>query len=560
MAGTHRRPPTSPASLWDAVRRLLGQIDPRPEGPPRRFSLGRRPASGSHPSQGESAKLPDLSPDLDRTLQLVRAELDAEHNSDVVIRPFLVGTAAPRRAFVVYIDGLVDRTTVSEYILQPLMLLAALNPRAGRDNPLAAVEEQLAPGAAVTCVKNLANALEKMLTGMTALFLDGCREALLIESKGWEKRGIERPQEEPGVRGPQDSFTETLRVNTALIRRRLRTPKLTIENLQVGQLSRTDVALVYLRELADPKLVEEIRRRIRNVSVDLVESSGTLEQLIEDRPSSLFTQVLSTERPDRVVGSLAEGFVGVLVDNSSFALVVPTTFATFFHASDDYYVRWPFGTFMRLVRLGALFLSLFLPAFYVASIAYHQSMIPTALLLAITAARENVPFPTPFEVLFMEFSFELVREAGLRIPNVIGPTIGIVGALILGQAAVAANLISPMLVVVVALTAVGSFAIPNYSASFTVRIIRFAMILLAAMMGFFGMAVGVFLLLLHVASLQTFGVPYLSPVGPYRPGAPDLILRGPLYRMQKRPAFVHPQNPERQPDQARQWDKEEKNR
>ncbi|HHW15683.1 MAG TPA: spore germination protein, partial [Firmicutes bacterium] len=400
----------------------------------------------------------------------------------------------------------------------------------------------------------LGGALDQVLTGMTALFLDGSREALLIESKGWEKRGIERPQEEPGVRGPQDAFIETLRVNTALIRRRLRTPKLTVENLQVGQLSRTDVALIYLRELTNPKLVEEVRRRLRSISLDLVTSSGAIEQLIQDQSNSLFNQVLTTERPDRVAGFLAEGYVAILVDTSPFALVVPTTFTAFFHAPEDYYVRWPFATFVRLIRMGAVFLTLFLPAFYVAATTYHQAMIPTALLLAITASRENVPFPIPFEVLFMEFSFELVREAGVRIPTLIGPTIGIVGALILGQAAVSANLVSPILVVVVAVTALGSFAIPNYNASFTIRIIRFFMILAAALLGFYGMAVEVFLLMLHLGSLQSFGVPYMSPVGPYRPGAPDILIRGPLYKMEARPAFLRPQNPERQAPETRGWD------
>lgn len=554
MTQNRRTPPASPSSPWEALRRLWQGVDPRPEGPPRRFSLGGRPAPGSAPGP-ETREPPDLSAQVEQNLQRLKTELDAETNSDVVIREFQLAFPSPRKAFVVYIDGLADRTTVSRDILEPLMLLAKLNPAAAQGNLLAAVEERLAPGAATSRASTLGGALGLVLTGMTALFLDGSREALLIESKGWEKRGIERPQEEPGVRGPQDAFTETLRVNTALIRRRLRTPKLTVENLQVGQLSRTDVALIYLRELTNPKLVEEVRRRLRGISIDLVESSGTIEQLIQDQPASLFTQVLTTERPDRVAGFLAEGYVAILVDTAPFALVVPTTFTTFFHASEDYYVRWPFATFVRVIRMGAVFLALFLPAFYVAATTYHQSMIPTALLLAITASRENVPFPIPFEVVFMEFSFELVREAGIRIPTLIGPTIGIVGALILGQAAVAANLVSPILVVMVAVTALGSFTIPNYSASFTIRIIRFFMILAAAMLGFYGMAVGVFLLILHLGALQNFGVPYMSPVGPYRPGAPDILIRGPLYKMEARPAFLRPQNPERQAPVARGWDR-----
>ncbi|MDI6870472.1 MAG: spore germination protein [Bacillota bacterium] len=553
MAGNRRKPPSSPASPLDVLRRLWRGIDPGREGPPRQFSLGERPAPESRPSRSEESRPPDLSADLDQNLERIQVELDTGRNSDVVIRDFELALKPRRRAFLLYIDGLADRMTVSESVLEPLMLLAKLRPEASQGDLLCAVEERLAPGAAISRERNLGAALEKVLSGMTALFLDGSREVLLIESKGWEKRAVGRPQEEPGVRGPLDSFTETLRTNTALIRRRLRTPDLTIENLQVGRLSRTDVAVVYLRGLTNPKLVEEVRRRLRGISVDHLQASGTLEQLVEDRPNSLFSQILTTERPDRAVGFLAEGYVVILVDNNPIALVVPATFTAFFHSADDYYLRWPFGTFARWVRLLAMFLALFLPALYIAATTYHQAMIPPPLLLSIAASREQVPFPTVFEVILMEFSFELVREASLRIPSVMGGTISIVGALILGQAAVSASLISPLLVVVVALTGLGSFCIPNYSTSFSLRINRFILLLLASLAGFFGISMGMFLILLHLGSLQGFGVPYLSPIGPFRPGSPDVVVRGFLQSMEGRPAFVRPQDEERQPPVARRW-------
>ncbi|MGE5554521.1 MAG: spore germination protein [Betaproteobacteria bacterium] len=529
------------------------------EEPPREFSLGQRPAPGSAPSQQEVAGPPDISPNLDATLRRVKEELDARNNSDVVIRDFRLAVQPPRRAFLLYIDGLADRATVSETILTPLMLLARLNGDSARGDLLSVVEERLAPGAAAVRESTLSAVLDKVLSGMTALFLDGSREALLIESKGWERRGVERPQEEPGARGPQDSFTESLRTNTALIRRRLRTPQLTIENLQVGRLSRTDVALVHLRGLTNEKLVEEVRRRLRGVAVDHLQASGTLEQLIEDRPRSLFSQVLLTERPDRAAGFLSEGYVVLLVDNNPIALAVPGTFTAFFHAPDDYYLRSPFGTFARFVRVLALGLALLLPALYVGATTYHQAMIPPPLLLSIAATRERVPFPTLLEVLLMESSFELVREASLRVPAVIGGTISIVGALILGQAAVAANLISPLLVVMVALTGLGSFCVPDYSASFSLRIARFLLIVLAALAGFFGVSLGLFFLLVHLGSLQSFGVPYLSPIGPYRPGSPDIVVRGQLSNMEQRPAYLRPQDRWRQPPTARQWAEEQQN-
>jgi spore germination protein KA len=558
MAKSNRRPPRSPASPLEALRRLWRATDPGDQGRPREFSLGGRPAPGSAPSHSGRQRPPDLAANLGENLARLRELLDADHNSDVIFRRFRLALKPPREACLLYVEGLADRTTESEALLQPLMLLAGLNPQAGTSGgALSAVEESLAPAAAISREQTLSGTVEMVLTGMTALLLDGAQEALLVETKGWDQRAVERPQTEQTVRGPQDAFNETLRVNTSLVRRRLRTANLTMESLRVGGLTQTDVVIAYIRGLTNPKLVEEVRRRLRNIELDYAASSGLIEQFIQDRPMSLFPQALATERPDRVSAALSEGYVAILVDTSPYALIVPITFTSALHASEDYYIRWPLGSVARVIRVTAALLTLILPGFYIAALAYHPEMVPTPLLLAIATSRATIPFPLWLEVVIMEFSFQLVREAGIRIPSVIGPTIGIVGALILGQAAVAANLISPIPVVLVSLTALGSFVVPNYQASYTLQVLRFALILCATLGGFYGLALGVFLISLHLCDLTSFGVPFMSPIGPYEPGAGDLVLKAPQFTMELRPRFLRPQKEHRQPEVARQWDRPE---
>ncbi|MGE5599565.1 MAG: spore germination protein, partial [Bacteroidota bacterium] len=371
-------------------------------------------------------------------------------------------------------------------------------------------------------------------------------------------RTIGMPLTENVVRGPQEGFVETLRANTAAIRRHLRAPSLVTELLTVGARNRADVAVMYLHDVANPKLVGEVKRRIEAVGrrVDFVNDSGTLEQLLEDHPRALVPQTLATERPDRCAAFLNEGHVVVLLATSPYALIIPTTFTMFIHTPEDYYLRWPYGTFVRVVRFFAGFVALLLPAFYVAVVNYHREMIPTDLLLAIAATRENVPFPALVEVIIMEGSFELIREAGVRIPSVIGPTIGIVGALILGQAAVAASIVSPILIIIVALTALSSFAVPNYSAAFSLRVLRFVFILLAAVLGFYGLAFGVMALSIHLVSLKSFGVPFMSPIAPYRRPNRDRIARPAVFAQRYRPWQLRPLDLIREEDIIRTWSPE----
>ncbi|MFA7466890.1 MAG: spore germination protein, partial [Desulfotomaculaceae bacterium] len=392
-----------------------------------------------------------------------------------------------------------------------------------------------------------------VLNGNSALFIEGYNQALLLETKGWHFRSVSPPQVEAVIRGPQEGFTEMLRVNTTLVRKIIHRPSLVTEFVKVGDAAPMQCAVMYMVDIANPDLVKEVKRRLESIRADYAHQTGLVEQMIEDNPLHMVPQVLTTERPDRVASNVLEGKVAVLVDGNPFVMIMPCTFFNLMQSPEDAYVRWPFGAFMRLIRYAGLFLALLLPAHYVAIVAYHQEFIPTDLLMAITGAREKVPFPSIVEVLIMEAAFELIREAGVRIPGTIGTTLGIVGALILGQAAVAANIVSPILIIVVAVTALGSFAIPNYSFSLSIRLLRFVYILFASLSGLLGILVGVFIHVGVMSTVKSFGVPFLAPAAPVTRKGRDYFMRGPAWQQETRPDYLDPLKTKRQPQFSRGW-------
>ena len=529
---------------------------------PREKSFGGSPgaflaetSSEISPSTGKANgdEVKPFAESLDKNMEMLKRVLHYGTNADVVIREFDIPTDPKTEAAILFMEGLAARDAINFAILQPLMLIANLDDTERTQNCLELVKRRLLPGNQVTEKDNLRGIIEDVLSGTTCLLIDGSDIALSLETWTWEHRGIEKPSAEMVVRGPQEAFSETLRSNLALIRRRMRTPDLITEMLKVGTLSRTDCALLYIEGLTNPQLVDEARKRIQTITSDHIQDTGILEQFIEEKPYVLAPQTISTERPDRMAAFLAEGYVGIMLDGSPFGLVLPATFWSLLQSAEDYFLRWPFGAFLRLVRMLALILAIFLPAVYLALTNFHPEMIPTDLLLAIAASREKVPFPTAIEVLIMEVSIELIREAGVRIPGVIGPTLGIVGALILGQAAVAASIVSPILVVIVAITALGAFAVPNFNMAFAIRLYRFMYILLAAALGFYGVAIGVFIQLVTYVNLKSFGVPYMSPVAPHTRSSGDALFRFPVWKSEIRPSFLKPQQEERQPRISRGW-------
>jgi len=479
-------------------------------------------------------------------------------NKDVVIRKFVLPSQPETTAMAVFLEGLSDKKLINLIVLAPLMLL----PREGMAEQGKGVIETFIntyiPGNQV----KLAATFEEIAIGInggdTAVFVDGTEQALIIETKGWEHRSVGRPEIEPSVRGSQVAFSETMRVNTGLIRSLMRTSDLTTEMLTVGKQSKTPCAIMYIKSIANPKLVAEVKRRVNGISADYVADTGILEQFIDDHPNIPMPVILSTERPDRVVPHISEGRVAILLEGSPFALVVPFSFISLFHSIDDYAFKPIPGSFMRLLRLVGFMLAAILPSLYLAISYFHQEAIPTDLVLAIAAARERVPFPAIAEILMMELSFELIREAGTRIPGMLGSTIGIVGAIIIGQAAVAANIVSPIMVVIVAVTGLASFTITDYRLSFGVRLARFGYLLLSATLGLVCVGAGIIVSLILVCSMKSFGVPYLVPVAPKVTPGFDVVIRGPVYSQENRPDEINPLEPKRQLNVSRRWLKHRK--
>ena len=463
---------------------------------------------------------------------------------DVAVRRFKVAGKVP--AALVRLDGLVDSKTVEE-ILQSLMLDSRL---VGEPEGGAAIEEVAMERLLTVTEVRQANDINDMFTALSigdaVLLFDGVAQALLCDAKGFQTRSIVEPDAEKVLRGPREGFIESLRTNTSLIRRRIRIPHLWIESLTIGELTRTEVAFAYIKGLAREKLVREVRERLKRIKTDSILGSGYLEGFIMDDPLSLFPLVARTERPDRAAAALLEGRVVILVDGSPHVLIVPVELSMELQSPDDYYENSLAGTFIRVLRYLSLLLSLLLPGSYVAIINFHHELLPTGLLLRITATREGVPFPVVVEVLLLDTLFEILREAGVRLPAAIGPAISIVGALILGDAAIRAGLVSPAVVIVIALTAIASFTAPAFSLGISIRILRFVFTIAGGGLGLFGVQFVLLVTVVFLCSLRSFGVPYLTPIAPLIwTDLKDAVLRIWWGGMRQRPKLLGAREPGR---------------
>jgi len=531
--------------------------DVKEERPPGRKTLRKLFRSGERQEKDEQtgAAQDAVHVSLSRNKDAVSELYNLPLNSDVVLREFVIGIKPEINCFAIFIDGLADRA-IQDMLFEALMLFAD-KPLPKDISELAThVKKHLLPGNQIVLKELFSDVVTAVNMGDTAIFMEGSTSALIVDTKGWEHRGVERPQNEQSIHGPQESFTEILRVNTALIRKIIRNEKLTTEMMTLGERTKTNVAIMYLRDLANPELVKEVKRRLNSIKADYIAESGILAEYIEDQPYALHPTIMNTERPDRVAFKLNEGRVAIIIDGSPLVLVVPTTLYEHLHTAEESYIRWQYGSFLRYLRALAFLLSFLLPGVYLSIVLYHHEMLPTELLLSIAGNREKVPFPSVIELLLMLVSFELIREAGIRLPGVIGSTIGIVGALVLGQASVAANIVSPILVILVAITGLASYAIPSYSLSFALRIYCFIYIALGVTLGFFGIAIGIFSQIILTASLKSFGVPYLSPVGPRTTEGFDLVYRLPAFLHKRRPDYLNSQDLIRQPQEARGWTKD----
>lgn len=484
-----------------------------------------------------------LVKNLDINMQRINEA--AGFSYDITIRRF---TAGGLPGALVYLEGLTDRRSTEEIVRTLILESEKLKIPLKKGRGLEIARERLLTTDELSPADNIADLFAGMSRGGAAVFLDGSPGALICDTRDPKTRPVSEPENETALRGPRDGFVESLRINTSLLRLRLPIPQLWIETTTLGQLSRTEVALIYLKGLARDKLVREARSRLKQIDIDAVLGTGYLEDFIEDNPYTLFPLTYRTERPDKVAAALLEGRVAIMANGTPFALIAPTELAMLMQAPDDYFEPLPIGVFIRLLRYAALIVSLILPGLYVGVVTFHPELLPTSLFLRTISAREGVPFPVIAEMLLLELIFEILREAGLRLPPAIGPAISIVGALILGDAAIRAGLVSPGVVIIVALTAIAGFSTPAFALSTAFRLLRFIFTILGAAFGLFGLQFALLLTIIHLCSLRSFGMPYLSPLAPLiLSDLKDSIITVWWWGMRSRPKLLGGREPLRQP-------------
>ncbi|WP_053363050.1 spore germination protein [Bacillus sp. FJAT-27251] len=497
----------------------------------------------------------------DNTERPISAELDANTDilkelfkdcTDIVFRMFKAGS---QRAYMVFVDGLVDSNTLQFHVLEQL------EEAEGEHFTVDRVKDRLISAGTVNDTEKLDELVKQILGGNTGVLIDGLDAAFIVDAKGGARRSVSEPETETAIRGPREGFTESLRVNTSLLRHKIRSNRLKVLSKTVGEETQTGIAIVYIEGLARPELLEEVEKRIDEIKIDGILESGYVEELIEDDTWSIFPQIQNTERPDTLAGNLLEGRVGIIVDGTPFALILPATFWQFMQASEDYYHRFHISVFLRILRMTFIFVALLLPAIYVAVTTYHQEMIPTNLLFSVAASREAIPFPAFVEALIMEVSFEALREAGIRLPKLVGQAVSILGALVIGQAAVEAGIVSAPMVIIVSMTGIASFTIPRFNMAISIRLLRFPLMILAGMFGLYGIVLGTTFLLTHLVKLRSFGVPYFAPLAPINlRELKDVFIRAPWWEMDKRPSQMVDGDVRRQKKHAKPSKPDAKNR
>lgn len=478
-----------------------------------------------------------LSLDLTTNIEIIKRVMGFAN--DVIVREFSLSPGTEVKAAVIFIKGMAEREIINEQVLGALMISDRFTGVQNYEEFFRVIKEYGIPNTYVAEEFDVSNIVSEVIDGNTILLLDKIDKVLVVGSSGWKDRAISETSSENVIRGPRDSFTENIENNTALIRRRIKSPDLRMEAFKIGTNTNTLVLAVYLQGTAKAGLVQEVRDRLGKIQIDGILESGYIEELIEDTPMSPFPQIEHSERPDKVSAEILEGRVVILVDTTPYALIVPTIFAQFIQSADDYYQRFPIGTLTRFIRIVAYFTSVALPAMYIALTSYHQEMIPTTLALSIAASREGVPFPSIGEAFLMEATFEILREAGLRLPKQSGQAVSIVGGLVIGQSAVQAGIVSQAMVIVVALTGISSFAIPAFNAAASGRLLRFPLMLFASILGLPGILAGLSLIVIHLNSLRSFGVSYMDPfISANKNEFKDILMRSALWKMDRVPNYI----------------------
>jgi spore germination protein KA len=478
-------------------------------------------------------------------LEELKEELSCQfgNTSDLKIEELKAGGTD---ALLFYIQTMVDANVLKETI-HNITAESSTDIRVKTIDDVKQMGKDYFGGSGYEMVETPAEMIETMLDGSIVLAFKDVSRAISIPVPTSDSRSVNEPSTQTVVRGPKDGFVENISVNVSLVRRRLKNSKLQFEEFTIGIDTNTTVIVCYMRDIADDGIVEEVRKRLKKINASAIFESGNIEELIADKTATLFPLALNTERPDAVAANMLEGKVAILVDGSPFVLVVPAVLVDFFSVSEDYYQHFMMGTFIRFIRYISFMIALLTPSLYVGILTFHHELLPTTLLLSVIAQREGVPFPAVIEVLLMEITFEILREAGVRMPRAVGQTVSIVGALVIGQAAAEAGIISNIMVIIVAITAIANFVSPTYSFANASRLLRFLLIITAAFLGLYGVLIVLVLMVAHLSSLRSFGVPYLAPVAPFIiESQKDVFFRFPFWSMNKRPSYLKPKLEEKQ--------------
>ncbi|MGX4586335.1 spore germination protein [Paenibacillus chitinolyticus] len=504
-------------------------------------------SSAGSPEAAGAAEEPGGASLAERTGWL-RAQL--AHCSDVVYRTFTAGTNTP--CLLVYIEGSVDRNDLQQSVLKVILgnsFVQGAEQLAGN-----LFDRKMIPADRQKTLLTMTDALQDILEGSAVLLLDQEPRMMSFGLSSYIKRQIDEPNSETVIRGPREAFVESIQDNLSMLRKRLRTHNFKCVEQIIGTKTRTRVITVYMEDVCSPALVDEVARRLADIEIDSVLGSSYLEEFIEDNPYSPFPQLQYTERPDVVAAALLEGRIAIIVEGTPIAIIAPTTLFMMMQSAEDYYQRFWAGSWIRWIRYVFLFVSLLLPSFYIAVTTFHPETIPERMLITIASSREVVPFSAFVEALIMEVFFEALREAATRIPKSVGQAVSIIGALIIGTAAVQAGIASAAMVIIVSLTGIASFIIPHYDLGLSFRLLRFPIMILAGGFGLVGIACAMILIYIHLTELKSFGIPYLSPVVPMVPkDMKDIFVRAPWWTMITRPKFTSSRNLHRQKPNGRKW-------
>lgn len=469
---------------------------------------------------------------------------------DTSYRRFTIPAGNNKIALIVYIEGLVDVKSLNEYLITPLITLKQFpteNNLSGKPEPIAWLMNSGVSLFGARESNQWSDICDSIMEGNSILFIDNYDMAIILSTNKWESRTIQEPSNESEPRGPRDGFIEDIQTNTAMIRRRIKDYNLRFEIMYIGERSKTKVSMAYIDNIVNKSVLQEVRSRLSKIKIDAILDTGFIQELISDSPNSIFPLYQRTERPDKACAVILDGRIAILVDTTPFVLLMPSVFWHCIQSSGDYYEKPLISSFLRGIRLLALFMSLSLSSVYVLLMSYHQEMLPTSLALKLAAAREGVPFPVPVEIFSMEIALVIMKEAGVRMPTTIGQTVSFLGAVVIGQSAVAAGFIGPATVIIVALSTICSYGIPSLAMTNTITIIRLPLLLLASSFGLLGYLGGIIVIVLHLMSIRSFGAPYLSPISPYDKNSnKDTIIRVPLWRMHKRSSISKSTDPNRQ--------------